>query len=251
MNRYRKLYFRLPAHYRKLQEDLQKPSTRVHDEPEPGELVDYYLADKKRLIIRRKPDVPIKVEYPVEADQGLWGGEGVIRGFFQPRKFVRKWDFPIPRVWLPNLKRAVVYSEILDKYFSVVLTETTLKLIDKSTGFDNYILRTPVQDFKSQLALDLRRKMLVSLAKKDFAKDDPIKFDVIWKKYGDCAIPLEEAEWFGLPIPIARAKQAQLEAKQNPPIPLKIKYASEFLQKLDGIYNNNIFCFENIYLTQI
>ncbi|RWS17969.1 39S ribosomal protein L28-like protein [Dinothrombium tinctorium] len=216
------LYTRLPLHYRRMREELNKPSTRVHDEPVKTPFVDFYMRDEKKQIIDRMSDVPIKVDYPSESDSGLWGGEGVIRGH--------------PLTWFPSLQRAVVYSEIFDKHLSVVVTRRTLQLIDDAHGFDNYILRTPIQDLKSQLALDLRRKMLITLAKKDFAKDDPKRFEFIWKKYGDCAIPLEEAEWFGLPISKAMAKLISMEKEQNPPQPLKVKFAKELIEKLEGIY---------------
>lgn len=42
--------------------------------------------------------------------------------------------------WFPRLKRTVVYSDILDEYMSVSVTERTLKLIDQHAGFDSYIL---------------------------------------------------------------------------------------------------------------
>lgn len=34
----------------------------------------------------RLPDVPIKVEYPREAKEGLWAGEGIVKGFMHPRR---------------------------------------------------------------------------------------------------------------------------------------------------------------------
>lgn len=33
------------------------------------------------------PDVPIPVIYPKEADIGIWGGEGIIKGYIKPRKY--------------------------------------------------------------------------------------------------------------------------------------------------------------------
>lgn len=83
-----------------------------------------------------------------------------------------------------------MYSEILDKYMSVVLTDRALNLIDQHKGFDNYILETPVQDFKSKLALDLRRKMLVALAKKDFHKDNQEMQNYVQEKYKAYLIPV-------------------------------------------------------------
>ena len=45
-----------------------------------------------------------------------------------------------------------------------------------------------MQDFKSQLALQLRRKMLLTLAKKEF-KDEAHEKEML-HKYGDCIIPV-------------------------------------------------------------
>lgn len=74
-----------------------------------------------------------------------------------------------------------------------------LRLVDENHGFDNYILRTPVEDFKSQLALDLRRKMLVALAKKDFHHNDPEKQKYVLEKYKEFIIPVGDS-WQRRPL---------------------------------------------------
>lgn len=48
--------------------------------------------------------------------------------------------FRLPNYWVPNLKETIVYSEILNEYLNVTVTERTLRLIDEKCGFDNYIL---------------------------------------------------------------------------------------------------------------
>jgi len=35
-------------------------------------------------------DVPIEVLYPKEADSGIWGGEGIIKGYIKPRKYFQQ-----------------------------------------------------------------------------------------------------------------------------------------------------------------
>ena len=91
----------------------------------------------------------------------------------------------------PNLQKTILYSEILDTYMSTIVTERTLRLIDQMNGFDNYILKTPIQDFKtSQLALDLRRKLLVTLAKQEYHLNNREKHDYIKERYRDCVIPV-------------------------------------------------------------
>jgi len=39
-------------------------------------------------------DVPIEVLYPKEADSGIWGGEGIIKGYVKPRKYFQQgWPY--------------------------------------------------------------------------------------------------------------------------------------------------------------
>lgn len=183
----------------------------------------------------RVNDPPIDVVYPKEADEGIWGGEGVVKGFVKERNFnglyYSKW-------WWPKLFLSVHYSEILDKYMKVVVTERTNVLVDKCQGFDNYLLRTPVEDLKSRLALRLRRKMLISLAREDYYPDDPKMHQYIKEKYADCVVPLEEAEWFGLTTTEALTKLKATEAlelaEQNRP--LKELYTMQLLEQIKGNY---------------
>jgi large subunit ribosomal protein L28 len=169
------------------------------------------------------------VVYPKEADEGLWGGEGVVKGFLKYRKFYGHYT---PKYWFPTLLKTTVYSEILDKYLKVVVTKRTLRLIDDAYGFDHYILNTPVQDLRSQLGLNLRRMMLVALVKRDFHLNDPQKRDMVYNKFKQYEVPLEEAEWFGLTTAQAITRQKVIEAYQNQTQPLKIKFAAELVEKL-------------------
>lgn len=50
----------------------------------------------------------------------------------------------MPRYWVPTLKETSIYSEILDRYMNIVVTERTLSLIDEHYGFDNYILNVSI-----------------------------------------------------------------------------------------------------------
>lgn len=67
----------------------------------------------------------------------MWGGEGVVQGFQKRDKYRRR----VPHFWVPILKRSVVYSEILNKYISVVVTDRTINLINSNYGFDHYLLK--------------------------------------------------------------------------------------------------------------
>lgn len=45
----------------------------------------YFLFDRVRVENR---DIPVK--FPEEADEGIWGGEGVIQGFIREKKWRRR-----------------------------------------------------------------------------------------------------------------------------------------------------------------
>lgn len=79
---------------------------------------------------------PIVLTFPKESHYGLWGGEGIIRGFVKRHPLRRR----VPRFWFPVIQKAVVYSEILDKYMEITVTRRTLLLIDQHYGLDAYIL---------------------------------------------------------------------------------------------------------------
>ena len=222
---------RLPDHYYwNTVKQLERPGYRVHDVPKQSDLLDYKMVNPDTLRIERVDDTPVIVKYPVESDEGLWGGEGLVRGFFKRRDYYGKYR---AQTFFPNILQTIVYSEILDKHMRVTVTQRTLMLIDQMKGFDDYILRTPLEDLKSQLGCDLRRKMLVSLAKKDYSQDDLNRQQYICEKYKDVTIPLEEAEWVGLPMLKALTKKKIEEAVKMKAVPLKVKFTKELLQKLE------------------
>lgn len=121
-------------------------------------------------------DYPIIGIHPPEADNGLWGGETVVKGYVQSRPFTRKkvgsvtqnfemslgvvpnYKFifqVLPRHWIPHfffphLKNVVTYSEVLDKHMKITMTERTCRLIDQHFGLDLYLLETPEIDIASK-----------------------------------------------------------------------------------------------------
>lgn len=222
---------RLPDHYYHHRMNLKKPSTRVHDSPPETDLLDLKYEDKIKRVVS-VPDMPIEVQYPKEADLGLWGGEGIVKGYIKPRKYFQA-GWPRPKYWFPNLKKVVLYSEILDKHFSIICTARTLSLIDQHCGLDSYILRTEVQDFKSQLALSLRREMLLTLVRKQF-KDANHERDML-EKYSDVIIPAEEAEWFGLAEHQAITKHMLETARNNEQLPLKYEFTRKLIDELQNM----------------
>ena len=181
--------------------------------------------------VRPIQNIPILVTFPKEADEGLWGGEGLIDGISRKNNDSHKPD--VARLWKPRLQVRVFYSEILDRWMSITVTPRTLDLVDQSYGFDNYILQTHQVDLASQLGMKLKREMLLTLVRKSMYPDNPKKRDTIYEKYKHFVIPEEEAEWIGLTIIEAEVKQLSLEDQNCKSIqPLKDVYMKELVQLL-------------------
>uniref|UniRef100_A0A8D2DKC0 Large ribosomal subunit protein bL28m n=1 Tax=Sciurus vulgaris TaxID=55149 RepID=A0A8D2DKC0_SCIVU len=216
---------RLPAHFLRSLEDAPPPAP-VHYRPH-GARFRLNPASGQR---ERVEDVPIPVHYPPESQQGLWGGEGWILGY----RYVNgdKLSKRVKKVWKPQLFQRELYSEILDKRFSVTVTMRTLDLIDEAYGFDFYILKTPKEDLCSKFGMDLKRGMLLRLARQDpeLHPDDPERRAAIYDKYKGFAIPEGEAEWVGLTLEEAMEKQRLLEEKD--PVPLFKVFVEELVEQL-------------------
>lgn len=219
------IYSRLPAHYLKSLNDTEKP-TPVHWKPHGLK----YRLNPKTGQRERVQDVPVLPYFPPEADEGLWGGEGWISGYRYANN--DKLSARVKSLWRPQLFTRQLYSEILDKTFPIAVTMRTLDLIDVAYGFDFYILKTPQRDLHSKLGMELKRAMLMRLAKKDpgLHPNDPVQREQIYNKYKKFEIPLEEAEWVGLTLEEAVEKQRLLEKKDPTPV-FKIA-VEELVQKL-------------------
>ncbi|KAG7470845.1 hypothetical protein MATL_G00118200 [Megalops atlanticus] len=207
------IYTRLPQHYlRSLQET--QPPTPVHWKP----LGVKYRLNPKTGARERVQDVPIPIYYPPESQRGLWGGEGWISGYRYANN--DKLSTRLKKCWKPQLFVRELYSEILDHKFKITVTARTLDLIDAAYGFDFYILKTPKQDLNSKLGMDLKRAMLLRLARRDkeLYPDDPVRREQVYSKYKQqFEIPEEEAEWVGLSLEEAMEKQRLLEHKEPTP----------------------------------
>jgi len=171
------------------------------------------------------------VIYPRQADEGLWGGEGLVQGL---RKKKNKPIKPkTPRVWKPKLVRRVFYSEILDKHMAITCTLRLLDLVDDACGFDNYILNTHQVDMKSKLGMTLKREMLSALVHKTLYPDDATKREVIYERYKEHIIPAEEVDWIGLSLEEAEKKQLDIEESERlSAAPLKEQLAMELIERL-------------------
>ncbi|GFS82965.1 39S ribosomal protein L28, mitochondrial [Nephila pilipes] len=214
---------RLPEVYKKYVKSLKLPPTPVHYIPNENK---YQLHPVTNERVRRE-ERAIPLKFPVEADEGIWGGEGVIQGFIKEKKNRRRF----PNYWVPKLKKSVIYSEILNTYMELTVTERTLRLIDQFYGFDHYILGSPVQDLKSQLALSIRRKMLLALVNREKYHEDEATHQEVLEKYKKYMIPKEEAEWFGLTEREAVQKQRLLEEEAQP-LPLKHVLRQNYIEDL-------------------
>ncbi|XP_044256011.1 39S ribosomal protein L28, mitochondrial [Tribolium madens] len=218
----------LPEAYKKFYKEwkLTEP-TAVHYIPEEGK----FKRDEVTGEVRPVQNYPIPVIYPKESNEQMWGGEGIVQGF-QIRDWRRR---RVPHFWMPHLKRSVVYSEVLDKYISVVVTDRTISLINANYGFDHYLLKTPACDLKSILPLTLKRKILQELEKGcPIYQNKPDKQKEVYNKYKQylSAFTSEEIEWYGYSFAAACKKlEASIEA-QNKPIPLKHVYRSQLIEKL-------------------
>ncbi|XP_038642004.1 39S ribosomal protein L28, mitochondrial [Scyliorhinus canicula] len=219
------IYSRLPAHYLRAHEDAQEP-TPVHFKPHGVK----YKRNPHTGQPERVQDIPIPIYYPPESQRGLWGGEGYVQGFRYANN--DKLSTRLRKTWKPQLFVRELYSEILDKTFTVQVTMRTLDLVDACFGFDFYILKTPKVDLNSKLGMDLKRAMLLRLARKDteLYPDDTAKREIIYEKYKAFVIPEEETEWVGLSLEEAVEKQRLLEKKD--PAPLFKVYTEELVHKL-------------------
>uniref|UniRef100_A0A668UPC0 Large ribosomal subunit protein bL28m n=1 Tax=Oreochromis aureus TaxID=47969 RepID=A0A668UPC0_OREAU len=207
------IYARLPKHYLKSLE--QKDPTPVHWRP----LGVQYRANPKTGLKERVQDVPVPIYYPPESQDGLWGGEGWISGYRYANN--DKMSTRLRKTWKPQVFKRELYSEILDHKFIIPVTAHTLDLIDAAYGFDYYILKTQKEDLNSKLGMDLKRAMLLRLARKntELYPNDPVKREKVYEKYKQqFEVPEEEAEWVGLSLEEAVEKQRQLEHKEPEPM---------------------------------
>nr|XP_039334324.1 39S ribosomal protein L28, mitochondrial [Saimiri boliviensis boliviensis] len=216
---------RLPKHFLRSLEEERTP-TAVHYRPHGAK----FKINPKNGQRERVEDVPIPIYFPRESQRGLWGGEGWIVGhrYANNDKLSKK----LKKVWKPQLFDRELYSEILDKKFTVTVTMRTLDLIDEAYGLDFYILKTPKEDLCSKFGMDLKRGMLLRLARQDpqLHPEDPERRAAIYDKYKEFVIPEEEAEWVGLTLEEAIEKQRLLEEKD--PVPLFKVYTEELIQRL-------------------
>ena len=180
----------------------------------------------------------IYVVYPEIFHQGLWGGEGVIKGMLKRVDGNhRNFTPPAAKYWWPSLFEGVVHSEILGKHIDMVVTKRGVRLVDEAAGFDSYLLSTPVNEVYATGLLRIKRELLLSLAQPGLLPDS------VQRKYEKFKVPYEEADWHGLTMDEARRKQSIINAKveQAKKIPDKVVFRQQLVEELrEGRFDEDL-----------
>jgi len=220
----------LPPAYKKFWREwkVQTPAA-VHYIPKEGR----FERNEKTGEVTPIQNVPIPLKRVKEENEGLWGGEAIIKGFQKRTPYKRR----VPHFWIPTLKRSVVRSEILNEFFSMVITARTMRLVHENYGFDHYLLKTLACDLRSELALKLKRRMLEQLQTGCPAwAENPQRQGEIMKEYGKYLeqYTAEEIEWYGLTYEEAIKKAQKKVRDENPIVPHKVLFRSKLIDQLKG-----------------
>jgi len=226
---------RMPDHYMHFYNQWKLgPSPTIHQRPTSGNFKKDHTG---KILPVQSPTIPVL--YPKEFHQGLWGGEGVVKGLLEPEvpKHKPSWDSPKERYWMPKLYIGVVYSEVLNAHIEVAMTKRARRLIDQAYGLDYYLLKTPVNEIYSHLGLKMKREILLKLSgagrNPDVDKSSS-RFEKVLSKYQDFVVPHEVADWHGLPWLDAVDKLLEHEriGDQEGTRPLRERYRKDLLDQL-------------------
>lgn len=225
---------RLPDAYRKFWREWRETApTAVHYIP-AGE--EQWQRNEVTGEIKPVQDIPLPLKYPKELNEGIWGGEAVVKGFQKRTPYKRR----VPHYWVPVLRRTAVRSEILNVHLSTVVTDRTLLQIHDCSGFDHYILKTPACDLASSLALGLKRKMLIALMNgcPEVPAEKRANIMAEYKQYLAQYTP-EEVEWYGLTIAEALKKLQAIDeaAEREAIVPHKVLFRARLLEQLNEAKN--------------
>lgn len=219
---------RLPEAYKKFWYEWKvKEPAAVHYVPKEG----MFERDDKTGLVTPIQNLKIPLLRIPEEHQGIWGGEAIIKGFQKRNPYKRR----VPHFWVPTLKRSVVRSEILNEFFSVTVTDRTLRLIMDHHGFDHYLLKTMACDLRSQLALKMKQRILNDLHNgvpawtENPKRQKEIKSE--YEKYLE-QYTQEEIEWYGLSWDEAIKKIRQVVDAENAPVPHKIVFRQKLIDQL-------------------
>lgn len=133
----------LPPEYVKFFKEFTAERKPVHYIPQEGK----YERNERNGEIKPIQNVPIPLYKVPEQHLGIWGGESVIKGFQKRHPRRRR----VPHFWVPDLKKSVVHSVVLNRYMSIVVTNRTIELILEHRGFDKYLLEVLHPDAHSYI----------------------------------------------------------------------------------------------------
>lgn len=218
---------RLPEAYKKFYKEWrhQVPEP-VYYQPKQGK----WTRDEKTGAVIPVQNVPIPLKFPKTMHTAIWGGEAVVQGFKQSGKYKSR----VPKFWTPTLKKTVVYSEVLNKYISTVVTEKAIMEINKNFGLDHYLLKSAACDLKTTLSLKIKRNILISLRDKTLYPNDSAKQQTVYDKYKHYLqnYTHEEIDWYGLTFNEALLKLQEIDEINEKKQPLKAKYRLELIDEL-------------------
>jgi len=221
----------MPQHFKDYQSLWrQGPQEHIHSKPkqaifEKDEWGEIYPVQNPRIY----------VVYPDKFHDGLWGGEGVIKGMLKRDDGNhRNFKSPPAKYWWPTLLEGVVYSEILDKHIELDCTKRGIRLVDEAAGFDKYLLSTPVNEVYATGLLRIKREILLALSDRESFTTKAGGKSAVYDKYQEWVVGRDEADWHGLTMDEAKMKQARIEAdqKEQETVPDKLKYRQELVEML-------------------
>jgi len=233
---------RLPEHFKeKYLAKLQQKPDLQHQDPYEAK----YRIDGETGFRLPIQDPPVRTLRPPTFDRVLFGGERIIDGYTKDEPNLVNGPFTIvdgplekkrPEFWFPVYKVHTFFSEILDRYIQVPVTDTTLDAVDAAAGFDLYILKTDVVNLDSRLGECYKKEMMTRVRNGEAgpADADAETKREICAKYEEYLLPEEEVEWLGLTLSEACAKQMKIEDKmaENRTIPLKYVFAKKVFDDL-------------------
>jgi len=227
---------RLPEAYKKFYKEWRhQVAEPVYYRPKLGK----WTRDEKTGAVIPVQNIPIPLKFPKLMNSGIWGGEAVVQGF---RKKSGKYKSRVPYFWTPSLKKTVVYSEVLNKYMSTIVTEKAIDEINKNFGLDHYLLKTTACNLRTTLSLKIKRKILIALRDKTLYLDDIVKQQAIFDKYKHYLTDYshDEIEWYGLTFDEAILKMQEMDEINEKKEPLKVKYRIELIEELKNTSNEPV-----------
>ncbi|KAM3569032.1 hypothetical protein VYU27_008858 [Nannochloropsis oceanica] len=94
------------------------------------------------------------------ARRGLFAGKDVLFG-----NMVSHSNRKTRRMFKPNSQRKRLWSDALEDMIPFNLTTTTLRMVDKAGGLDNYLLQTPDHKLDSESGIRIKRQIERKLAR--------------------------------------------------------------------------------------